>query len=49
MFVEIAKFEYGVILNGSQTLRRCTKPVNEFEYGVILNGSQTMLAGGDEE
>ena len=34
-------FEYGVILNGSQTLRRNSKSLKRFEYGVILNGSQT--------
>ena len=34
-------FEYGVILNGSQTgaMPDTTRPA--FEYGVILNGSQT--------
>ena len=34
-------FEYGVILNGSQTDWRKQKNKNGFEYGVILNGSQT--------
>ena len=34
-------FEYGVILNGSQTLKRVYFLINRFEYGVILNGSQT--------
>ena len=35
------RFEYGVILNGSQTEGIQYKMVLEFEYGVILNGSQT--------
>ena len=34
-------FEYGVILNGSQTGKKRRKSYNVFEYGVILNGSQT--------
>ena len=34
-------FEYGVILNGSQTFGDRVKEPKEFEYGVILNGSQT--------
>ena len=34
-------FEYGVILNGSQTFRGDRMTIVEFEYGVILNGSQT--------
>ena len=33
-------FEYGVILNGSQTFRRSGRLFGRFEYGVILNGSQ---------
>ena len=36
------RFEYGVILNGSQTISSTITPVNGFEYGVILNGSQTL-------
>ena len=35
-------FEYGVILNGSQTVPTSTTRVLRFEYGVILNGSQTF-------
>ena len=35
-------FEYGVILNGSQTHDSGKKRSTEFEYGVILNGSQTI-------
>ena len=34
-------FEYGVILNGSQTVKIYNIEPTEFEYGVILNGSQT--------
>ena len=34
-------FEYGVILNGSQTDIAEKRAYGEFEYGVILNGSQT--------
>ena len=34
-------FEYGVILNGSQTMCRSWAVFATFEYGVILNGSQT--------
>ena len=34
-------FEYGVILNGSQTLTNIFICAIMFEYGVILNGSQT--------
>ena len=34
-------FEYGVILNGSQTKHRANSSKRWFEYGVILNGSQT--------
>ena len=37
-------FEYGVILNGSQTKRYGLTKEFAFEYGVILNGSQTRLA-----
>ena len=37
------RFEYGVILNGSQTKTVCGKPEYGFEYGVILNGSQTIM------
>ena len=38
------RFEYGVILNGSQTeVRAFIQPIR-FEYGVILNGSQTFGA-----
>ena len=36
------KFEYGVILNGSQTVCDKEKSCALFEYGVILNGSQTV-------
>ena len=36
----IAMFEYGVILNGSQTSRAACSKRLWFEYGVILNGSQ---------
>ena len=35
------RFEYGVILNGSQTTDFLSYFVSVFEYGVILNGSQT--------
>ena len=34
-------FEYGVILNGSQTCVAFKSVCALFEYGVILNGSQT--------
>ena len=34
-------FEYGVILNGSQTKEDYQSVFLLFEYGVILNGSQT--------
>ena len=34
-------FEYGVILNGSQTRAVIEPRQFKFEYGVILNGSQT--------
>ena len=37
-------FEYGVILNGSQTYFVIYAFTRRFEYGVILNGSQTGLA-----
>ena len=36
-------FEYGVILNGSQTSEAQVQSVIKFEYGVILNGSQTQF------
>ena len=36
------QFEYGVILNGSQTKERLDGDFGQFEYGVILNGSQTF-------
>ena len=36
------RFEYGVILNGSQTETPEKEVYDEFEYGVILNGSQTF-------
>ncbi len=36
------RFEYGVILKGSQTYDRNLVVVEMFEYGVILKGSQTM-------
>ena len=36
-------FEYGVILNGSQTTAQRDPFAATFEYGVILNGSQTGL------
>ena len=35
------RFEYGVILNGSQTFVLAYSIKTKFEYGVILNGSQT--------
>ena len=35
-------FEYGVILNGSQTKDTAKSSPVPFEYGVILNGSQTV-------
>ena len=35
-------FEYGVILNGSQTIASEYANDLRFEYGVILNGSQTF-------
>ena len=35
-------FEYGVILNGSQTIVCFPSSLVGFEYGVILNGSQTQ-------
>ncbi len=38
------KFEYGVILNGSQTTKPALYAEALFEYGVILNGSQTLSA-----
>ena len=38
-------FEYGVILNGSQTKIKKSKKNGGFEYGVILNGSQTKTYG----
>ena len=37
------RFEYGVILNGSQTLNFAPPWQLWFEYGVILNGSQTIV------
>ena len=37
------QFEYGVILNGSQTPKSYDILLDEFEYGVILNGSQTAI------
>ena len=39
-------FEYGVILNGSQTVGMQEKRIQVFEYGVILNGSQTRIVSG---
>ena len=36
------RFEYGVILNGSQTSHLTAPNARKFEYGVILNGSQTF-------
>ena len=36
-------FEYGVILNGSQTTAGSVQVFVKFEYGVILNGSQTKF------
>lgn len=36
------RFEYGVILNGSQTDEKVAETVRRFEYSVILNGSQTI-------
>ena len=41
-------FEYGVILNGSQTIGGVRQIEALFEYGVILNGSQTFQIGGIE-
>ena len=38
------RFEYGVILNGSQTEKHYSYQLDLFEYGVILNGSQTATA-----
>ena len=38
-------FEYGVILNGSQTPVTATKLSSVFEYGVILNGSFVSAYG----
>lgn len=35
------EFEYGVILNGSQTISIVSLYSEKFEYGVISNGSQT--------
>ena len=40
---QILRFEYGVILNGSQTLVGSVLSSFRFEYGVILNGSQTTV------
>ena len=37
------RFEYGVILNGSQTSEDTDNGYQMFEYGVILNGSQTHV------
>ena len=37
------RFEYGVILNGSQTHNISLASSSVFEYGVILNGSQTHV------
>ena len=37
----VSWFEYGVILNGSQTIALAYALKRLFEYGVILNGSQT--------
>ena len=42
MFDIRSSFEYGVILNGSQTVNAIFVRVLKFEYGVILNGSQTL-------
>ena len=38
----LGMFEYGVILNGSQTFLAVFCFRFMFEYGVILNGSQTI-------
>ena len=38
------RFEYGVILNGSQTAGSSDSAKVVFEYGVILNGSQTKTS-----
>ncbi len=38
-------FEYGVILNGSQTKGFVHSVAHTFESGVILNGSQTIASG----
>ena len=40
------QFEYGVILNGSQTSDDAMASEEPFEYGVILNGSQTTAPDG---
>ena len=37
------RFEYGVILNGSQTKNKNSMGLLMFEYGVILNGSQINI------
>ena len=39
------EFEYGVILNGSQTGAPGANGQDAFEYGVILNGSQFWRRG----
>ncbi len=44
-FMGTAMFEYGVILNGSQTMGAKFMGTATFEYGVILNGSQTTVFG----
>ena len=43
------RFEYGVILNGSQTHGDPSSALLEFEYGVILNGSQTSNSSNSSE
>ncbi len=37
------RFEYGAILNGSQTEKSIFSFPQVFEYGAILNGSQTIV------
>ena len=43
------RFEYGVILNGSQRQTTNSREEQRFEYGVILNGSQSRWVYGDLE
>lgn len=41
--IQILRFEYGVILNGSKTVYPVYAWEEKFEYGVILNGGKTMF------